>query len=347
MTNEQMSTTLLTTDTRLADMAQASAAAIGSSLSVMTDPQELRTVWRTSAVILIGADQVGQVAGWALPRRDQTYLVGQADSQEALCRWSMPLGASVIVLPEGGKWLSRVIAGRGVGSDTGTVVAVRGGVGGVGVSTLCAGVALAAARRPLKVALVDCDPQGGGLDLLLGAENTPGWRWDKLKNAVGQIADITPMLPNVEGITLVSMTRPDPVPVSAQAFEAVIDCLARTHQLVLIDQGRTDTNGGSVVRRSVVVSAQTVRALAATRASVIHADVGQCGLVIRKGGSVSAGDAARAVELPLVAVLPTVAELPRLADRGVPPWPSGGWKRACVRVLQWCLGETSGARRLR
>ena len=34
-------------------------------------------------------------------------------------------------------------------------------------------------RFDVELALVDLDPMGGGLDLLLGAESTPGWRWPR------------------------------------------------------------------------------------------------------------------------------------------------------------------------
>ena len=345
MQREQTPATLVSSDPRLVHLAQASAAAAGTSLSVTADPQDLRALWRASSAVLIGADQIDRVVTWALPHRDQVYLVGHEDSYGDLCRWSVPLGACVIQLPDGGKWLSRVIAGHASGSDSGVVVAVRPGAGGAGASTLCAGLAVLAARTSVSVALVDCDALGGGLDLLLGAENTPGWRWDKLRNAVGQIADITPVLPHVEGVTVVSMERTDPSPVPDEALAAVVDCLARTHDLVLVDVGRGSTERTGVVRRTVVVSTLTVRGIAATRAGVASMEESECGLVARKPGSVSPGDAARAVDVPLVGVLPVMPDLTRLADRGVPPPLTGGWKKACSQVLGWCMGDPLGPRR--
>ena len=338
--------TLVSADTHLIHLAQAAAAASSACLEVVSEVDELRHLWRTSSAVLIGSDLIGDVVGWALPRREQVFLVGETESWEILSRWSVPLGASVIQLPDGAKWLSTVIAGRAGGLTSGTVVALRGGAGGVGTSTLAVGLAVEATRRSLSVALVDCDPQGGGLDLLVGAENTPGWRWDKLRNAVGQIADISPMLPKVEGFTLVSMERASPGPVPDAALEAVVDCLARTHDLVLMDLPRI-AQPLSGIQRSVVVSAQTVRAIAATRVVVESMDSPESALVVRKGGSVGERDAAHAVNLPLIAVLPHVADLPRLADRGIAPLVGGAWKRACGRVLEWCLGEPSGGQNVR
>ena len=338
MQREPTPTTLVSADPRLINLAQASAAAVGAPLSVVSDPASIGTVWRTPSPLLIGSDQIREIVARALPPRDHVYLVGQADSYEDLCRWSAPLGALVIQLPDGNKWLSRVIMGRAAGTDSGTVVALVSGSGGTGASTLCVGLALAAVRDSRSVALVDCDAMGGGIDLILGAENTPGWRWDKLRNAVGQIADITPMLPTVEGITVVSMERSDPVPIPGDALEAVVDCLARTHDLVLVDRGRGEAQPTGI-RRTVVVTNQTVRGVAATRARAKTLDTSACGLVVRKPGSVSASDAAAAVDIPLICVLPSVADLAQLADRGIPPSPSGKWKKACGEVLAWCLGE--------
>ena len=339
MQREPTPTTLVSADPRLVNLAQACAAAVGTPLSVTSDLRAISTVWRTPSPVLIGSDQIREVVARALPRRDHVYLVGQADAYEDLCRWSVPLGALVIQLPDGNKWLSQVIAGRATGSDSGTVVGLTSGAGGIGVSTLCVCLALAAVQDSKSVALVDCDAMGGGLDLLLGAENTPGWRWDKLRNAVGQIADITPMLPTAEGITVVSMERSDPVPVPDEALEAVVDCLTRTHDLVFVDLGRSEQRATGVVRRNVIVTNQTVRAVAATRERVKSLDSSQCGLAVRKPGSVSPNDAARAIDIPLICTLPTVADLTQLADRGIPPMLSGRWKKACHEVVRWCVGE--------
>ena len=338
MQREPTTTTLISADSRLINLAQASAAAVGAPLSVTSDFQSVGAVWRASSPVLIGSDQIHTVATRALPPRDHVYLVGQADSYEDLCRWSAPLGALVIQLPDGNKWLSRVILGRASGSDSGSVVALMSGAGGTGASTLCVCLALAAVQDSRSVALIDCDATGGGLDLILGAENAPGWRWDKLRNAVGQIADITPMLPVAEGITMVSMERTDPLPVPDEALEAVVDCLGRTHDLVLVDCGHEQQLSGAI-RRTVVVTNQTVRAVAATRARVKSLDASECGLVVRKPGSVSPRDAAAAVDIPLISVLPIVSDLTQLADRGIPPTLSGRWKKACHEVLQWCMGE--------
>ena len=67
----------------------------------------------------------------------------------------------------------RVTAGR----RRGAAVAVVGGCGGAGASVLAAALAVTAVRHGGRALLVDCDPLGGGLDLVLGAEHVAGLRW--------------------------------------------------------------------------------------------------------------------------------------------------------------------------
>ena len=57
------------------------------------------------------------------------------------------------------------------------IVAVLGGRGGAGASVLAGGLAVTAARSRLRTLLVDADPLGGGLDLVLGWEQLEGLRW--------------------------------------------------------------------------------------------------------------------------------------------------------------------------
>ena len=66
--------------------------------------------------------------------------------------------------------------GEGVGRPALTV-GVIGGRGGAGASTLACALAVTAARDGRRTMLVDGDPLGGGLDVLLGGEQAGGLRW--------------------------------------------------------------------------------------------------------------------------------------------------------------------------
>ena len=65
----------------------------------------------------------------------------------------------------------------------GEVVAVIGGCGGAGASLF----AVALAQAATDALLVDLDPWGGGIDLLVGGEATPGLRWPDLALQGGRL----------------------------------------------------------------------------------------------------------------------------------------------------------------
>jgi hypothetical protein len=68
--------------------------------------------------------------------------------------------------------------------DPWPVVGVVGGSGGVGASTFAAVLALGAARATRGPAvLIDLDPIGGGIDVLLGVQSIPGLRWSGVSGA--------------------------------------------------------------------------------------------------------------------------------------------------------------------
>lgn len=68
--------------------------------------------------------------------------------------------------------------------SSGSLVAVVGAVGGCGTSTVAAALAVRASgrRRPL---LVEADPRGPGIDLLLGSESEPGLRVGDVRSELG------------------------------------------------------------------------------------------------------------------------------------------------------------------
>ena len=90
---------------------------------------------------------------------------------------------SVIRLPSGtGDLVARLLAplpGR-----AGSRVVVAGAVGGCGASTLAAALAVRAAQHR-RTLLVESDPRGTGLDLLLGVEGEPGLRLQDVRADLG------------------------------------------------------------------------------------------------------------------------------------------------------------------
>ena len=76
----------------------------------------------------------------------------------------------------------------------GLIVGVTGARGGAGASILASMLALTAARQGLRPLLVDGDPLGGGLDLMLGLEQADGLRCSGLagRPSLTREAAVTP-----------------------------------------------------------------------------------------------------------------------------------------------------------
>jgi hypothetical protein len=101
---------------------------------------------------------------------------------------------------------------------TGAVLGVLGGSGGVGASTFAAVLALCAGRS----VLIDLDRVGGGIDVLLGIESSPGARWSGLRLGGGRLdpAALAEGLPAWRGVPVLAA---DTGPPSPGAVAAVLD----------------------------------------------------------------------------------------------------------------------------
>lgn len=321
----------------------AACATVDLSPRVVDDAEEARADWASATAVIVGADRAEAVAQLVLPRRTGVYVVGTAEQHAALCAWSVPLGASVIALPDGASWLTSTLAEARGGRGAGTVLAVTGGCGGVGASTLAAGLAWTAVRQGRSTILVDLDHLGGGLDLLLGAERMDGWRWSRLVGARGHLGDLRGQVPALDGLDLLPMDRGDDAhEPTVEAVTAVLGACAATHQLTVIDAGRGATPGArEAIRRAevtVLLIGEEVRALAAAH---------QVGLQIRplarelrlvvRGGPVSAAPsvAAELLDQPVIGRLPHDSRLPEAARRGDPPGRGNRlrWRKSCARLL--------------
>lgn len=324
---------LASADASVVDAVLSASASAGVTCAHVSDVDALVDGWGSASLVLVGDDLAAEVVARDLPQRPGVHLVARSDEA---CRWSAPLAAAVVVLPDVGGWLPGVFAsGR---PQSGHVVAVAAGHGGAGASTVAAGVALAAAARGVRVALVDADPIGGGLDLLLGAERVAGWRWPNLLGAQGQLADLAAELPVVDGVALLSMPRRGPCEVARPAAAAVLHGLSAHHELVVVDVGRAQgpvaTEASRLATSMTVVCRPQVRAAAAVAAQAARWDAPT--LVVRAGraAEIPPGLLAQHVGLALLGTVPEDARLPRLAQQGRPPGglAAPGFARACSRL---------------
>ena len=199
----------------------------------------------------------------------------------------------------------------------GEVVAVIGGCGGAGASLF----AVALAQAANDALLVDLDPWGGGIDLLVGGETTPGLRWPDLALQSGRLnwSAVREALPRHRGISLLSGTRRG-YELDAGPVDAVVDAGRRGGVTVVCDLPRRLTDATQTALDSadllIVVSPCDVRACAATAtiAPVLGTMNPNLGLVVRgpSPGGLRAAEVADIAGLPLLA---SMRAQPRLAEQ--------------------------------
>ncbi len=342
-----MATPLLASrDPALIETVLAAAAAAQVVPTVARDIESLRRHWSSASVVLVGVDQAATVVGLGLPIRRGVHLCGP-DAQ-ALTAWSVPLDAPVLVLPDQTGFLSSLLLGRDdVGVAGAQMLRVVGGSGGVGATTLAAGLAQRAHRRGLAVALVELDPWGGGIDIVFGAERAAGWRWPDLASATGHIGDLRGQLPNVSGVDLVPVGRPRGAPGNrtgpavpglprTEAVNAVLASLGRSHDLVVLDAGAHPEPGRPLSARNVLVVAAEVKAVVAARARMTNLALEDVVVAVRSGPgrSLRPDLVAETLGVPVCGAVPHDRTLPIGLEAGEPPGLGRRrFARACDRIL--------------
>ena len=263
----------------------------------------------------------------------------------------MAVGAErVVFLPDAERWVSDRLADAAEGGGpAGAVVAVVGGRGGAGATTLACALAVTAARSGSSVLLVDGDPLGGGIDLVFGEEEDGGVRWRDFAATRGRVPStvLAGALPRSHGLSVLSWDRGDTRTVPAEAVESVLGAGRRAHDLVVVDLPRTLDDASRVVLASattvLLVVPHEVRAAAA--ASRVAAAVGVLCRDLRlvtRGPSptgLTGGQVARALGLPLLGDLRPEPGLEAALERGDPPGlrPRSPLARLCGELLDELL----------
>jgi secretion/DNA translocation related CpaE-like protein len=281
-----------------------------------------RKTWSAAAAVVLDEAAARECAHSGLPRRAHVIVVAGSDPAPTTWAAAIEVGAGhVLRLPAQEHDLVRELANAGESArdygPPGSVVAVIGGRGGAGASLF----AVALAQAATDSMLVDVDPWGGGIDLLVGAETTPGVRWPDLSLQGGRLdwSAVREALPQHRGISMLSGTRRG-YEMDAGAVQAVVDAGRRGGATVVCDLPRRLTDSAEIVLETsdlvVVVSPCDVRACAAT-ATIVPVLTGinpNVGLVVR--GPSPGG--LRADEMATIAAVPLLASMrpyPRVAEQ--------------------------------
>ena len=330
-------------------------AAAGVEPEVAADGPALRRAHRQAPLVLVGADALAGTAVRSLPRRPGVVVVAGGELPPTEWASAVELGAErVAVLPADESWLlERVSEAVRSPVERGWVVAVGGSCGGAGASTVATAVALAAAPGAL---LVDCDPWGGGLDLLLGAERADGLRWPDLTGLRGRVAGgaLLAALPEVRGVHVLASSREAPEPVPEEAVVAVVEAARSVGCPVVVDLARggpPDAAAGVDADLGVLVVPGRLRAATAARLLVDAPGSmwSAAQLVVgRVPGGLERAEVADVVGRPVLAELPHDRSAVPRGERGEPPSvaarsPLGGVARRILTAVRAAAGERAGA----
>lgn len=354
----------LITDDELLDDVLRLAAAAGCELHRVPDASAARLHWTSAPLVLLDEMAASECARAGLPRRPRVVTVNRGEPPDGLWQHAVAIGAEqVVALPEGEEWLVSALADAAEGIvNRGRVLAVVGGQGGAGASVLAAAVAVAGVADGERVMLVDCDHLGGGVDLLLGAEDVQGLRWPDLTLSEGRVPAASlraalpaPALGSGHGeLSVLSCDRQGMGP-RPGAVASVLDAGRRAGETVVCDLPRYPTPAALAALDgadlTVLVVPATVRSTAAAArvAAVLLPRGAPVRLVVRgpSPGGVDARDVAAALGLPLLHAMRSQPGLARSLDRGLPPGRSRGplamAARAVLEELHSQVGVTSPA----
>jgi len=358
---DQQRTLVLLEDDELLDDVLRLAAAAGCELERVPDPSAARLRWSSAPLVLLDEAAALSCARAGLGRRQRVVVVSRGEPPGGLWQHAVAVGAEhVIALPEGESWLVAALADAAEGvSRRGRVVAVVGGRGGAGASVLATAVAIAGMADGERVMLVDCDPLGGGLDLLLGAEDAQGLRWPDLALSEGRVASASlraalprPALGGGPGeLTVLSCDRGGAGP-RPGAVASVLDAGRRAGETVVCDVPRYPTEAalaaldGADLTVLLVPAEVRSTAAAARVAGVLRQRGSSVQLVVRgpSPGGLSPRDVAAALGLPLLHAMRPQPGLARALDRGAPPGTRRGPLAVAARaVLDELHSRASGA----
>lgn len=290
-----------------------------------------RKIWSSAGTIILDEDAARRCAAAGLSRRPGIFLVALvppgADSPAAgVFEAALAVGAQqVCLLPGQAGELVRTVSASGDSCRSergnGSVAAVIGGRGGAGASLFATALALSG---PSEL-LMDLDPWGGGIDLLIGSESAPGLHWPDIAVRDGRLdwSALREALPRHREISVLSGTRRGHR-LTASAVDAVIDAGRRGGATVVCDLPRQLSEvTGSVIEIAdlvVMLSSCDVRSCAAASATaaVLTAINPNVGLVVRgpAPGGLRARDIAEIVGLPVLAAMRPEPMLAENLERG-------------------------------
>ena len=317
---------LIARDPETVDHLSALASAAELRLEVTEEPQAAALVWARFPLVVVAVELATAVARANLPRRPGVVVYGRPDPQT--WRAAFDIGAEQVVEPPGEPgWLADRAGRADEPSALGSVVGVMGCRGGAGASVFAAALALAAVRARTNPYLLDLDPLGCGLGVVLGADEVSGLTWDQVRAGAGRIPtrSLQSAVGVVEGVAVLGWSDEALPELAAGVAASVVDAARRCVPLTVVDLGRAATGfqHEAMARcdRLLMVVPADVRSVRAARRMVARVPGSLCELVVRgpNPGGLTGADVGQAVGLPVLAAVAADRGLDQRLERGEPP----------------------------
>lgn len=308
------------------------AAAAGCELERVPDATAVRQRWSTAPLILLDQTGVTDCVRHGVPTRDAIVVVTTDPEPPELWKQAMKIGAErVITLPGAEPWLVNAMADamEGPASNAGKVLAVLGARGGAGASVFAVAVGLTALKAGDNTLLIDCDPRGGGLDLVMGAETEAGYRWPDMQLSAGRVAAsaLHKSLPTRRRgnarLTLLSGARKGEGP-APDAVAAIVEAGRRAGEVVICDVPRQlESAAWSAIDRAdlavIVTPAEIRAAITAKQLAQELTDRGATPQLVVRGpspGGLRPDEIAASAGIPLLASMRPEPQLSQSLERG-------------------------------
>lgn len=315
------------------------------------DAADARRAWPRASVVLLDRAAAARCRDAGFPRRGGVVIAVTGEPAAEDWRTAVALGADrVVQLPYGEAGLAGMLADAReratAGGRPGRVLTVVGGCGGAGASVLATAVAITAARGGAAAMLVDCDPLGGGLDLLVGLEQEEGLRWPELSVGDGRVraAALHAALPRAASaggeLSVLSCARSPHGPEPA-AVTAVLDAGRRAGGAVVCDLPRYPTDAalaaiGAADLTVLLVPAALRAGAAAARVADVLAEHARAVEVVVRGpspGGITPEEIATSLGLPLLHAMRPERDLAAGLERGRTPGAGRGPLAAAARTV--------------
>lgn len=346
---------VVTADPDLLDDLLRLAAAGGTKVDVAPDPAAARPRYAVAPLVMIGADQLEACLRARLPRRSRVAVVGHGEVAEPMWKAANAHGVEHIAeLPTAEAWVVDRFAEQR-DRPVARVLAVVGGRGGAGASTLAAGLAMTATLDGRRTLLIDADPLGGGLDMMFGWERRDGLRWSALADADGRVdpPSLLKALPRDGDLVLLSFDRDTSPSLPVEAMASTIDAGRRARDVIVVDLPRRLDDAGVLALecadQAVLIVPAEVRATAAAArvVAMVREHRRELSLVVRgpAPGKLRAREVASALGLPLIGTLRPELAICQGIEHGRPPAADGKGHLAqlCRRMLADLLRDATAA----